>query len=208
MDSPTEKNPEYPGDAPAPAATCISVDDDGTDLAAAKAGDHEAFARLYDRHAPVVLSICRLAARGSLAEAEDATQETFIRAHRMLDNLRDPSKLRSWLYTIARRVSSERRRSTARRNTHEGQAMLNATARPHSAAAYENVRRNEELDRLTDAIEQLDEHQRLAVHLYYLEADPVRAAAEALGLSRSGYYKLLARARDRLACLMQEAPSS
>ena len=62
-----------------------------------------------------------------------------------------------------------------------------------------SAERDEQLRNLEEAIQQLDERERLAIHLYYLEADPVRAAGEALGLSRSGYYKLLTRARRRLA---------
>src|SRR4051812_8544323 len=62
-------------------------DDDDRDLAGAIGGDHTAFAHLYDRHAAVVLSLCRRSGDGSLTEAEDATQETFIRAFGMLDRL-------------------------------------------------------------------------------------------------------------------------
>ena len=66
----------------------------------------------------------------------------------------------------------------------------------------------EQLDRLSGAMEKLDARERLAIHIYYLEADPVRAASSALGLSRSGYYKLLARARDRLAGLLGKGSES
>ena len=64
------------------------------------------------------------------------------------------------------------------------------------------------LDRLGETMEMLDDRERLAIHLYYLEADPVGAAASALELSRSGYYKLLARARGRLTELMKERQPS
>ena len=57
----------------------------------------------------------------------------------------------------------------------------------------------EQLDRLTQALGRLDDDERLAIHLYYLERDPISAAREAMNLSRSGYYKILARARDKLA---------
>ena len=63
----------------------------------------------------------------------------------------------------------------------------------------------EQLDRLSGALEQLSDDERLAIHLYYLEDDPVSAASQAIGISRSGFYKLLNRARTRLADLMQEA---
>ncbi len=65
----------------------------------------------------------------------------------------------------------------------------------------------EQLDLLGTALEKLDDRERLAIHLYYLEADPVRAATGAMSLSRSGYYKLLARAREHLAGFMTEMNS-
>ncbi len=75
------------------------------------------------------------------------------------------------------------------------------------AAAAETVEHDEQLERLDGALEKLDDRERLAIHLYYLEADPVRAAASALGLSRSGYYKLLSRARGNLTQLMNAQAS-
>lgn len=192
------------GDSPPPAAIS-SVGGDASDLAAARAGDDGAFARLYDRHAPVVLSFCR---RHSLAEAQDATQETFIRAQRKLHKVESPEKLRSWLFAIARRVCSERSRSARRRARHEEQFALSqagpSSGRTTTADPSERSERGEELRRLSAAMDRLDDRERLAVHLYYLEADPVHAASSALGLSRSGYYKLLGRARERLAELMSE----
>lgn len=64
--------------------------------------------------------------------------------------------------------------------------------------------KRESLDRLTIAIQSLPDAERLAIHLYYLDSDPVRAAESSLGLSRSGFYKLLARAREHLALLLGE----
>lgn len=193
-------------------AICHAVndeDDDGRDLIAAAAGEPEAFGRIYGRHAAVVLSLCRRSTRAaaSTTDAEDATQETFIRAFNMLDTLdrSKPLSIRSWLFAIARRVCSERRRSALRRTWHEAQAIMQTTlmlregSRLHESNGCEA---DEQLDRLGHALDQLDEQERLAIHLHYLEADPVGAAASALGLSRSGYYKLLARARQRLAALM------
>src|SRR6185295_20002960 len=101
--------------------------DDARDVAAARNGDAEAFARLYDRHAAVVLSLCR---RNCTTEADDAVQETFLRAYRSLHRLDGPDCLAAWLYAIARRVCAERRRSGKRRRHHEEQAMLAQAARP------------------------------------------------------------------------------
>ena len=202
-----EKKPSLGGDCRSAAAISKVAEDEAADLIAAQASDHAAFARLYDRHAAVVLSLCR---RLSLAEAEDAAQETFIRAYRLLHKVESADKLRPWLYGIARRVCSEHTRALRRRRHHEDQAMLTRTAERKARAPSpgESLEQAEQLQRLDGAIDQLDDRQRLAIHLYYLESDPIQAAQSALGLSRSGYYKLLAKARERLGELMREANPS
>ena len=58
-----------------------------------------------------VLSMARDA-----AEAEDLTQETFLRAHAKLPTLDDPTKLSSWLYRIATNVCYDRFRQASYRN--------------------------------------------------------------------------------------------
>lgn len=201
------------GDDPGIEAMSGPVDDDRSedalDVAAHASGDERAFGRLYDRHAAVVLSLCRTLIPGhALADAEDAAQESFLRAHRLIDRLVEPAGFRPWLLQIARLVCAERRRSAARRHRHEEEAMTIARERaeqpPHGAHA---VGRREELARLSAALAGLPEAERLAIHLYYLDPDPVRAAESALGLSRSGFYKVLARGRERLAALLREEAS-
>lgn len=203
-------------DNPAGPAMRLPVnDDDARDLASAIAGDQDAFARIYDRHAAVVLSLCRQksASIGDVASADDACQETFLRAFRLLPRINGQitgsGGLRPWLYAIARRVCSEAKRSLNRRRIHEGKAMTLAIAdaSAQSDAARLHVERDasqrEQLDRLSAAIALLNDDERLALHLYYLEQDRVCAAGDALRLSRSGYYKLLARAREKLAVAMR-----
>lgn len=170
--------------------------DDARDVAAARQGDAGAFARLYDRHAGVVMSLCR---RNCTAEAEDAVQETFLRAFRNLDRLDGPERLGGWLYAIARRVCAERRRAGRRRRHHEEQAMLAQAARPPTATPGDPADRSEQLARLGEAMDTLPDDERLAIHLYYLNEDAVPAARAVLGLSRGGFYKLLIRAREKLA---------
>jgi len=82
-----------------------------------------------------------------------------------------------------------------------------ATTTVAPASAQATVQR-ERLDRLTHALDRLDDDERLAIHLYYLDSDPVAAAQSALGLGRSAFYKLLARAREALAAQLREAVQS
>jgi RNA polymerase sigma-70 factor (ECF subfamily) len=180
-----------------------------TDSAAAPSA-HAAFARIYDRHSAVVRALC-VRHLPTNADADDALQETFIRAYRLLHEAANPESLRPWLYAIARHVCAERRRSAARRNKHEHAAaqeritMNGLSTATHTTAARRDeptpaaAEHAEALARLSIALEELPDDERLAIHLYYLEPDPVVAAGSALGISRSGFYKLLARAREHLA---------
>ncbi len=184
------------------------MSDDADDLSSARAGEQEGFLRLYDRQAGIVLSLCRRQS-WSLEEAEDASQEVFLRAFRMLDKVESPERFGPWLYRIARHVCNERRRAARRRMRHEQKAAMNRMLEPpKTATPIEAAERAEQLERLTLALEGLPDNQRLAIHLYYLEADPVVTASKLLGLSRQGFYKLLAKARERLACLMREGQTA
>ncbi len=178
------------------------MSEDAGDLTAAVAGDQDALARLFRRHAGVVLALCRRG--GSLAEAEDAMQETFLRAYRKLSQLRNPGHFAPWLYAIARRVCSEKRRSAQRRKRHE--AVVAGPVEPAEEPLHvAQLEQDEQLARLSVALDGLGERERLAIHLYYLEPDPAQSAYAAMGLSRSGFHKLLARARHVLEVQMREA---
>lgn len=195
------------------------VPDDCSDLAALDHGDRDAGRRLYERHAPLVFSLCReeTGAR-SREDAEDALQETFLRAFRMRDRLTDCRGFRQWLCSIARLVCKERRaaRAKARRDAGYATGLARAETRgggtpmqpPLSAAAADRalasaseppsrpLERHESLRRLGRAIDELPEDIRLALHLFYLEPDPVAAAKHALGVSRAQFYRLVSQARE------------
>jgi RNA polymerase sigma-70 factor (ECF subfamily) len=96
-----------PGEPGEPAA------DDRRWVAAALAGDAAAFRALFERHAPAVRRFLRDLARDD-AYADEATQETFVRAHRRLAALREDERVRAWLLGIARRVFLEELRRRPR----------------------------------------------------------------------------------------------
>jgi RNA polymerase sigma-70 factor (ECF subfamily) len=165
-------------------------------------GRIEAYADLYDHHAPLIRAICHDWTQ-SLADAQDLAQEVFLRAYRKLHELRDPQRFGAWLVGIARRVCKEWRRSRARDR--------------HRYVGLEPDRRcqpdcpppgDESLLRLQDAIARLPEKERLAIHLAYLKEQPAEEARHVLGLSRSGFYRVLQRARKRLESALRERQES
>jgi RNA polymerase sigma-70 factor, ECF subfamily len=78
-------------------------------VARVKAGDREAASRLLAPHERAVHLLC-LSMTGSREEAEDACQETFLRALRSISQFRADSAFRTWLFRIAVNVCLEWRR--------------------------------------------------------------------------------------------------
>ena len=70
------------------------------------------FEHLYQEHRDEILAF--LTRRLGRAQAEDAFQDTFLRALRTYDGLCDPTHLRAWLYTIAGSVATDHYRRSAR----------------------------------------------------------------------------------------------
>ncbi len=76
----------------------------------AQGGEPEAFKALFDRHVGAVRRFLRDVTRDP-ALADEATQETFVRAHAQLPKLEQRSRVKAWLLGIARNVAFEHRRS-------------------------------------------------------------------------------------------------
>lgn len=86
-------------------------------LADARRGDTQAFEALYRSLAPSVYGLC-LRLTQNTAEAQDCTQETFIRGWRRLTEFRGESRLGTWLHRIAVNEVLGRRRRRAMEHRH------------------------------------------------------------------------------------------
>ena len=81
--------------------------DDAALVAAARRGDQAAWGTIYDRYADRLHDHCWSILRDE-HEAADALHDAFVNAARALPQLRDPSRLRPWLYAIARNEAFRR----------------------------------------------------------------------------------------------------
>ena len=90
-----------------------------TDLVSrAQAGETEAFARLTDPHRRELLVHC-YRMLGSVQDAEDVLQETFLAAWQGISGFEGRASVRTWLYRIATNRCLNARRSAGRRQAKE-----------------------------------------------------------------------------------------
>ena len=172
-----------------------SAESDAARVRATIAGDSSAYGLLYDRYARLVRAVCHDTTR-NLAESQDLCQEVFLRAYRNLGRLRDPERFAGWLLGIARMTCREWRKQAARERRRRKPLEVDLIA----SAVQPNT--DISSDQLLDAISRLPQRERMAMHLFYLQEHPVEAAGKMMRLSRSGFYRVLDRARRRLRRLI------
>lgn len=141
-------------------------------------GDERAATAIVERHAP---ALARYAVRlGVTDDVEDVVQDTFIRAFAALDGFRSDSALRTWLFTIERRLVIDRRRSAARR----GRDV--EVEDEHAVSGYDaldSLVADEMSLRMNSALAQLSRMQREVFTLRVQEGRSYREIAQILGSS-------------------------
>ena len=157
-------------------------------------GEKTGYEKLYDRYGPLVRAICYDTTR-NLTDAQDLAQDVFMRAYERLGRLRDRDIFGKWIVGIARlRCKEWRRQRSQGRDKHVG---LDDTG-----LAIANPPNDDRIERLREMITKLPEKERLALHTFYLQGSSAENARRIIGLSRSGFYRLLGRARKRLEYLL------
>ena len=152
---------------------------DSTDLdliARWKAGDERAATTLVERHAP---ALARFAVSlGERSDVEEVVQDTFVRAFGSIESFRADSSLRTWLFTIERRLILDRRRADRRR--HDVAALDEANAATEFDA-LDGMVAAEAQARVTKAVEQLSRLQREVFLLRVNEGLSYKEIAEIVG---------------------------
>jgi RNA polymerase sigma-70 factor (ECF subfamily) len=170
-------------------------DEDAALVARARAGDHEAFGALVTRHQRAALRTA-YAIGGSESEAEDVTQEAFVKAFRSLRRFEDGRPLRPWLMQIVANEARNRRRSRGRR---ERLAVRAAGVGGGLSGSAEDVALGEvTAGELRAALGRLDDRDRTVIALRYFAGLSEAETAAALEVPPGTVKSRLSRALDRL----------
>jgi len=164
----------------------------------AVAGDREAFTRLVEAYQ---IPVYNLAYRmlGDAREAEDAAQETFIRAYTRLATYQTDKKFSSWLLAIASHhcIDRLRRRRFTWLSLDELPFLEQAAGERNQPE--ETAIRQEEQNEVRKMLDHLSPQYRAAVILRYWYELSYREIAEVMGTTESAVKSRLYRAREMLA---------
>jgi RNA polymerase sigma factor (sigma-70 family) len=160
---------------------------------AATTGDRGAFAGIYDRYADRLHDFC-IGMLRNRDDAADCVQDTFCTAATQLSGLREPDKLRPWLYAIARNEALRRIRDRRREElSDEMPDMMSTDAGPDILAA-----RSELADLIAEAAGGLSDRDRAVLELSYRHGLQGPELAQALGVSHTNANTMVLRLRETI----------
>src|SRR6185503_10731383 len=161
--------------------------DEDPDLDRARRGDRDAFGRLVLRHQRRVYAAA-LHILGNHSDADDATQEAFVRAYRGLASFDGRADFFTWLYRIAVNTALNALRSGKRGAAlvqRSGTEVAHVGGRPEAlgrdaASPAHQLEDSGEVSRVLDAVAQLTPALRVTLVLATIEELPHRQIAEIL----------------------------
>lgn len=192
------------------ATHAMSHDTDEALVKRAKAGDFTAFESLFERHRTLVYRFVYGMCPGR-DEAEDITQDTFVKAYANLANYRDEAKFTTWLLRIATNLCTDQSRMSSRRSNlekREATGGLDWMTIGNTIDPVEEMEGERRQQLLRKAIAALPEHHRQVIVMRDLEEREYTEISEVLNCSVGGAKLRVLRARralrDRVAGLMSE----
>jgi RNA polymerase sigma-70 factor, ECF subfamily len=163
----------------------------------AREGDEVAFELLVRRHLSATWRLARLLLSDG-RDAEEAVQDTFVKAHGALGSYRGESTFRAWLLAICRRTCIDRLRLVRR-------DVVSLDVQRHQRA---NDERHELRLQIEDAMEHLPAEEREAFMLVDVLGYSREEAAAVVDAPSSTMRSRVSRGRRRLADLLTDADSA
>jgi RNA polymerase sigma-70 factor (ECF subfamily) len=169
--------------------------------------DQRPFQILVERHQTTIWRVC-YGFMGNQEDAEDLTQETFVKAYRNLAGFEGRSAFRTWVYRIAINTCQNELRQRSRRPQASPTTLeVAAEFLPSSEDTESMAQRHEQYAILATAYRMLRPEDRQILAMKDLEDFPYNQIAETLEISLSAAKMRVQRARTALNLLYQQVES-
>ena len=156
-------------------------------------GSEQAFADLYDRYSDRIHDFCHSILRDR-HEAGDAMQQTFLMAIENIGKLREPEKLKAWLYAIAKNDCYRRIRKRQRESPTESfEDVVPTRGQPERVAEQDDLQ-----EVVWSAAAGLAVRDRMLLDLHLRQGLDGQELADAMGVKPSQVYVLMSRLKDQV----------
>jgi RNA polymerase sigma-70 factor (ECF subfamily) len=171
--------------------------EDETAVDRARAGDLTAFQSLVEQHSRDVFRLAFRITRNEM-DAEDAVQETFLRAYQKLSSFDGRASFSTWLYRVTANSSIDvlrrRRRDESRSSSLDDDTAYSPDPVSHSPAPDRLLFDSEVKERLRGALDELSDLERTAFVMRHFENFSLDEIGRALGLRVSATKQAVFRA--------------
>lgn len=169
-------------------------------------GDQAAFQALYERHNRMIYNLL-FRMLGNHSDAEEVLPDVFVRVWLKAADFRGQSRVSTWIYRIAANMAMDRLRSgKSTKEVFWDDLPPQERAMPDRNETVEGpehaVLRQEEHQRLADAMALLNPEERLLLTMYHLQGCSYAEIEETTGITSANIKSKLFRARRRLRNLM------
>ena len=174
-------------------------------------GDMQAFEQLVILYENKILNYC-YRMLGNRTDAEDATQEVFVKLFRFLDSFTGQSAFSTWLFKIASNVCLDFLRKHKRQRTEtvslhqqnaEGEEFL-LNVEDTGPSPYDTMQQREAHRALASALDNMSQEQRQVIVLRDIEGLSYEEIARIIGVAEGTVKSRINRARQQLKKLLEK----
>lgn len=190
---------------PSPVKTTLLPKDEKELLAEALKGNQVAYNVLVKRYRKMVFSIA-MGITDCREDAEEATQDAFLKAFRYLPTYRGESSFKTWLYRVARTTALDYgRRKRIASVSHDAPGSPAMHIQEPGSNSLQVLMRNERTESIKKAMGMLSTADEAALQLFYFHDQSIEEISSTMGWTTSNTKSRLSRARQRLRAVLGDA---
>ncbi|WP_298881442.1 sigma-70 family RNA polymerase sigma factor [uncultured Polaribacter sp.] len=166
-------------------------------------GDTNAFAYLVDEYKNMVYSLAYKMTKNK-EEAEEISQDTFIKAFKNLSKFKGDSKFSTWLYRIAYHTSLDAIKKNKKNNSNVEINEFTFNQIQSVENILEGIERKERSIILSGCLDKLPEEERSIIWMFYYDELSLKEITEITDFSEANLKVKLHRARKKLLAIVEE----
>ena len=167
------------------------------------AGNTKAFAMLVDRYKDLVFTLA-IRMLKNREEAEEVSQDTFVKAYKSLQNFKGDSKFSTWIYRVAYNTCLDRIKKNKRKFN---EVTIDEFTEKHIKTmdnALDSMEREEHQKTIQDCLQLLPSEDSFLMTLYYFEDLSLEDISKVVAIEANTIKVKLFRARKKLATILKQ----